>query len=70
MSDEIRGLMRILRRGCSNWFTFDQTRIQTVFALPVGTGKAPLIEKSEDETRHSREVVGASFLLRTSLRIG
>ncbi|XP_009124888.1 uncharacterized protein At3g60930, chloroplastic [Brassica rapa] len=51
MSDEIRGLMRILRRGCSNWFTFDQTRIQTVFALPVGTGKAPLIEKSEDETR-------------------
>ncbi|XP_013674175.2 uncharacterized protein At3g60930, chloroplastic-like [Brassica napus] len=49
MSDEIRGLMRVLRRGRSNWSTFDRTRIQTVFALPVGTGKAPLIEKSEGE---------------------
>ena len=59
MSDEIRGLMRILRRGRSNWFTFDRTRIRTVFALPVGTGKATSIEKSEDEAGHSREVVGA-----------
>ncbi|XP_013713721.1 uncharacterized protein At3g60930, chloroplastic-like [Brassica napus] len=59
MSDEIRGLMRILRRGRSNWFTFDRTRIQTVFASPVGTGKATSIEKSEDEAGHSREVVGA-----------
>ncbi|KAF3500065.1 hypothetical protein F2Q69_00044663 [Brassica cretica] len=49
MSDEIHGLMRVLRRGRSNWSTFDRTRIQTVFALTVGTGKAPLIEKSEDE---------------------
>lgn len=58
MSDEIRGLMRTLRRGRSNWSTFDQTRIQTVFALPVGTDKAPLIEKSEDEAGNSREVAG------------
>ncbi|KAF2597504.1 hypothetical protein F2Q68_00008710 [Brassica cretica] len=36
MSDEIHGLMRVLRRGRSNWFTFDRTRIQTVFALPAG----------------------------------
>ena len=28
--------------------------------MPVGTGKAPLIEKSEDKTGHSREVAGAS----------
>ena len=35
-------------------------RIWTVFALPVGTGKAPLIEKSEDEVGHSREVAVAS----------
>ncbi|XP_013665375.2 uncharacterized protein LOC106369810 [Brassica napus] len=60
MLDEICGMMRILRRCRSNWFTFDQTRIQTVFALPVGTGVAPLIEKSEDETGHSQEVAGAS----------
>ena len=53
MSDEIRGLMKVLRRGRSNWSTFDRTRIQTVFALPVGTGKALLIEKSEDEAGHS-----------------
>ncbi|KAG5388413.1 hypothetical protein IGI04_029954 [Brassica rapa subsp. trilocularis] len=60
MLDEICGMMRILRRCRSNWFTFDQTRIQTVFALPVGTGVAPLIEKSEDKTGHSQEVAGAS----------
>lgn len=58
MSDEIRGLMRVLRRGRSNWSTFDRTRIQTVFALPVRTGKAPLIVMSEDEAGHSREVAG------------
>ncbi|KAF3557634.1 hypothetical protein F2Q69_00011010 [Brassica cretica] len=58
MSDEIRGLIRVLRRGRSNWSTFDQTRIQTVSALPVGTGKALLLEKSEDEAGHSREVAG------------
>ncbi|KAF3503780.1 hypothetical protein F2Q69_00044666 [Brassica cretica] len=40
MSDKIRGMMRILRRGHSNWSTFDRTRIQTVFALPVRTDKA------------------------------
>ncbi|KAF2557074.1 hypothetical protein F2Q68_00016340 [Brassica cretica] len=49
ISDEIRGLMRVLRRGRSNWSTFDRTRIQTVFALPVGTDRAPLVEDSEDE---------------------
>ncbi|KAG2289825.1 hypothetical protein Bca52824_049429 [Brassica carinata] len=58
MSDEIRGLIRVLRRGRSNWSTFDRTRIQTVSALPVGTGKALLLEKSEDEAGHSREVAG------------
>ncbi|KAF2541734.1 hypothetical protein F2Q68_00031852 [Brassica cretica] len=56
MSDEICGLMRVLRRGRSNWSTFDQTRIQTVFALPVRTDRAPLVE-SEDEAEHSQEVV-------------
>ncbi|KAG2270589.1 hypothetical protein Bca52824_065144 [Brassica carinata] len=60
MSDEICGMMRILRRGQSNWFIFDQTRIRTVFALPVGTGKASLITKSEDETGHSWDLAGAS----------
>ncbi|KAF3593343.1 hypothetical protein DY000_02022988 [Brassica cretica] len=33
MSDEIRGLIWILRRDRSNWSTFDQARIQTVFAV-------------------------------------
>ncbi|KAF3550739.1 hypothetical protein DY000_02003403 [Brassica cretica] len=57
MSDEIRGLMRVLRRGRSNWFTFDRTRIQTVFALPAGIDRAPLVEESGDEAEHSQEVV-------------
>ncbi|KAF2536013.1 hypothetical protein F2Q70_00027102 [Brassica cretica] len=57
MSDEIRGLMRVIRRGRSNWSTFDRTRIQTVFALPVRTDRAPLVEESEDEAEYSQEVV-------------
>jgi len=57
MSDEIRDLMRVLRRGRSNWSTFDRTRIQTVFALPVRTDRAPLVEESKDEAEHSQEVV-------------
>ena len=57
MSDEICGLMRVLRRGRSNWSTFDRTRIQTVFALPVRTDRAPLVEESKDEAEHSQEVV-------------
>ncbi|KAF3557394.1 hypothetical protein F2Q69_00013781 [Brassica cretica] len=57
MSDEIHDLMRVLRRGRSNWSTFDRTRIQTAFASPAGTGRAPLVEESEDEAEHSQEVV-------------
>ncbi|KAF3492464.1 hypothetical protein DY000_02052341 [Brassica cretica] len=57
MSDEIFGLMRVLRRGRSNWFTFNRTRIKTIFALPVGIDRAPLVEESEDEAEHSQEVV-------------
>ncbi|KAF2567055.1 hypothetical protein F2Q68_00026631 [Brassica cretica] len=56
MSDEIRGLIRVLRRGRSKWFTFDRTRIQTVFTLPVRTDRSPLVEESEDEAEHSQEV--------------
>ncbi|KAF2619176.1 hypothetical protein F2Q68_00039040 [Brassica cretica] len=44
MSDEIHDLMRALRRGRSNWSTFDRTRIQKVLALPAGTNKAPSAE--------------------------
>ncbi|KAF3528058.1 hypothetical protein DY000_02041763 [Brassica cretica] len=57
MSDEIRGLMRVLRRGRSNLSTFDRTRIQTVFVLQVRTDRAPLVEESENEAEHSQEVV-------------
>ncbi|XP_048622646.1 uncharacterized protein LOC125591822 [Brassica napus] len=57
MSDEIHDLMRALRRGRSNWSTFDRTRIKKVLALPAGTNKAPSAEGSEGETDHSQEVV-------------
>ena len=60
MSDKIPDLMRVLRRGRSNWSTFDRTRIQTTFALPAGTDRAPLVEESEDEAEHSQEVVATS----------
>ncbi|XP_013632796.1 PREDICTED: uncharacterized protein LOC106338338 [Brassica oleracea var. oleracea] len=57
MSDEIRGVIGILRRDRSNWSTFDQARIRAVFAMSEGTDRAPLVGGSEDEAEHSREVV-------------
>lgn len=57
MSYEIRGLIGILWRDCSNCSTFDQARIQAVFAMPEGTDRAPLVGDSEDKAEHSREVV-------------
>ncbi|XP_048611573.1 uncharacterized protein LOC106393026 [Brassica napus] len=57
MSDEIRGLIGILRRVRSNWSTFNQARIRAVFAMPEGNDRAPLVGGSEDEAEHSREVV-------------
>ncbi|KAF3548763.1 hypothetical protein DY000_02008500 [Brassica cretica] len=67
MSDEIRGMVRVLRRGRSNWSTFDRTRIQTVFALPVGTDRAPLVGESGDEAEHSQEVVATPSVQTQSL---
>ena len=57
MSDEIRGLIGILRRDLSNWSTFNQARIRAVFAMPEGTDRAPLFGGSEDEAKHSQEVI-------------
>ena len=57
MSNEICGMMSVLRRGRSNWFNFDRTRLQTVFALPAGIDRALLVEESGDEAEHSQEVV-------------
>ncbi|KAF2552158.1 hypothetical protein F2Q68_00033715 [Brassica cretica] len=56
MSDGIHGLIGILRRGYSNWSSFDQTRIRTVFAMPEGINRDPLVGGSEDEAEHSQEV--------------
>ena len=57
MSDGIRGLIGILRRDRSNWSSFDQTRIRTVFAMPEGTNTAPLVGGFEDEAEHSQEII-------------
>ncbi|KAF3584040.1 hypothetical protein F2Q69_00030647 [Brassica cretica] len=57
MSEEIRGLIGILRRDRSSWSSFDQTRIRTVFAMPEGINRAPLVGGSEDEDEHSQEVI-------------
>ena len=58
MSDEIHGLIGVLRRGRSHWSSFDRTRIRAAFPIPEGTNSAPLVVGgSEDETEHSREVI-------------
>ncbi|KAF2551940.1 hypothetical protein F2Q68_00033897 [Brassica cretica] len=57
MSDKIRGLIGVLRRGLSNWSSFDQTRIRAAFAMPEGTNRDPLVGGSEDEAEHSQEVI-------------
>uniref|UniRef100_A0A0D3D3P7 Uncharacterized protein n=1 Tax=Brassica oleracea var. oleracea TaxID=109376 RepID=A0A0D3D3P7_BRAOL len=57
MSDEIRGLIGVLRRGLSNWSSFDQTRIRAAFAMPEGTNRASLVGGSEDEAEQSQEVI-------------
>ncbi|KAF3609380.1 hypothetical protein DY000_02050096 [Brassica cretica] len=55
MSDEIHGLIGVLRRGRLDWSSFDQARILAVFARPEGTNMAPLVGDSEDEAEHSQE---------------
>ena len=57
MSDGIHGLIGILRGGRLIWSSFDQTRIRTVFAMPEGIKRPPLVGGSEDEAEHSQEVV-------------
>ncbi|KAF3513738.1 hypothetical protein F2Q69_00008771 [Brassica cretica] len=57
MSNEIRGLIGILRGDRSNWSTFDQARIRAVFTMPEGTDMAPLVGDSEDEAEHSQEFI-------------
>ena len=57
MSDEIRGLIGVLRRGRLNWSLFDQARIRAAFAMQEGTNRGPLVGGPEDGAEHSREVV-------------
>ncbi|XP_013608163.1 PREDICTED: uncharacterized protein LOC106314908 [Brassica oleracea var. oleracea] len=57
MSDGVRGLIEILWGGRSNWSSFDQTRIRTIFAMPEGINRAPLVGGSDDEAEHSQEVI-------------
>ena len=49
MSDEMRGLIKVLRRGHLDWSSSDQARIRAAFAMPEGTNRAPLVRGSEDE---------------------
>ncbi|KAG2250284.1 hypothetical protein Bca52824_080420 [Brassica carinata] len=57
MSDGIRGLIGILQRGRSNWSSFDQTRIRTVFAMLEWINRSSLVGGSDDEAEHSHEVI-------------
>ena len=53
MSDEIRGLIGVLRRGRLDWSSFDQAQIRVAYARPEGTNMTPLVGGSEDEAKHS-----------------
>ncbi|XP_013588869.1 uncharacterized protein LOC106408096 [Brassica napus] len=66
MSDEIRGLIGVLRRGHLDWSSFDQARIRADFAKPEGTNRAPLVGGSEDEAEHSRRQLVRRSSFRTS----
>ena len=57
MTDKMRGLIGVLRRGRLYWSSFDQARIRAAFAMPEGTNRAPLVGGSEDEAKHSQEVI-------------
>ena len=43
MSEEIRGLIGVLRKGRLYCSSFDRARIRTAFAMPEGTNMAPLV---------------------------
>ncbi|KAF2550585.1 hypothetical protein F2Q68_00036381 [Brassica cretica] len=43
MTDGLRGLIGALRRGRSNWSSFDRARIRAAFLMPEGSGVAPEI---------------------------
>ncbi|XP_013669490.1 uncharacterized protein At3g60930, chloroplastic-like [Brassica napus] len=62
MSDKMRGLIGVLRRGRLDWSSFDQARIRAAFAMPEGTNMAPLVGGSEDEAEHSQEVIATHFV--------
>ncbi|KAF3489505.1 hypothetical protein F2Q69_00054335 [Brassica cretica] len=50
MTDGLRGLIGALRRGRSNWSSFDRARIRAAFLMPDGSGVAPEIAGAlEDE---------------------
>ncbi|WZZ45206.1 hypothetical protein YC2023_041465 [Brassica napus] len=58
MSNELRGLIIVLRRGRLDWSYFDQSRIRAAFLMPYGVGIAPAItDTSEDEVDCSQEDV-------------
>ena len=61
MTDGLWGLIGALRRGRSDWSSFDHPRIRASFLMPGGSGVAPEIAgASEDEAEHSQEEVEAS----------
>ncbi|KAF3538342.1 hypothetical protein F2Q69_00021504 [Brassica cretica] len=67
MSEEIRGLIGVLRKGRLYCFSFDRARIRTAFAMPEGTNMAPLVGGSEDEAEHSQGVVATPSVQAQSL---
>lgn len=43
MSDELRGLLRVMRHGRLGWPSFNRELVWAAFFLPDGTGRAPVI---------------------------
>ncbi|XP_048635045.1 uncharacterized protein LOC125608653 [Brassica napus] len=53
MSDELWGLIEVLRRSHPHWSSFDQSRIRAAFLLPKGEGR-PLVIKDTTENEVGR----------------
>lgn len=54
MSDQLRGLLTVLRRSRTQWSSFDGAQIRAAFLLPHGDGVAPTIKgNAENEGDHS-----------------
>lgn len=76
MSDQLRGMLTVLRRRDTDWSSFTRERIRTFNSLPIGLGIAPAISgpvklleearsSDHDEPAFTEEVVAPLSTIRS-----